>query len=196
MFAMGRSMTNSALNSRLGCPLRVLLLGALITLLPTLALAQPRTGQVAAGADIGMFFPSDDRLQAGLMADGFIEFYPAPRLGIRPIITAIRSGYDRFDDDDERQLRLGVDVIYNWEGGRIHPFFGGGFGVHFLRFYRGGNNEGPNDTNFGTNLLGGLEIFMNREWTVKLEGRYQWVQDRPNLDPDGFGALIGFKRYF
>lgn len=176
--------------------LRVIVFWMMLNLLPTIAGAQPRTGQVAAGADIGMFVPSDEQLQSGLMADGFVEFYATPRLGIRPIVTAIRSGYDRFDDDDERQLRVGVDVIYNWEGGRVHPFVGGGFGMHFLRFYRDGNNEGPNDTNFGTNVLGGLEFFMNRAWVVKLEGRYQWVQDRPNLDPDGFAALIGLKRYF
>jgi hypothetical protein len=143
-----------------------------------------------------LFVPTDERLSSGLMADGFVDFYATPRLGIRPIVTAIRNGYDRFDDDDERQLRIGVDVIYNWEGGAIHPFVGGGFGVHFLRFYRDGDNQGPNDTNVGTNVLGGFEFFFNRASTLKIEGRYQWVQDRPNLDPDGFGVLVGFKRYF
>src|ERR671913_233268 len=85
---------------------------ALLNLVPTSAAAQPRTGQVAVGADIGLFVPTDERLSSGLMADGFVDFYATPRLGIRPIVTAIRNGYDRFDDDDERQLRIGVDVIY------------------------------------------------------------------------------------
>ena len=26
--------------------------------------------------------------------------------------------------------------------------------------------------------------------------RYQWVQDRAHVDPDGFGLLVGLKRYF
>jgi hypothetical protein len=184
-------MTNSAFSVR-----TIVGVGLLSLVAVAVASAQPRTGQVAAGADIGLFVPADEQLQSGLMADGFVEFYATPRLGIRPIITAIRSGYDRFDDDTERQLRIGVDVIYNWEGGAIHPFVGAGFGVHFLKFYRNGNNEGPDDTNIGTNVLGGLEFFMSREWVVKLEGRYQWVQDRPSIDPDGLGVLVGLKRYF
>jgi hypothetical protein len=175
--------------------LRVFVL-ALVCLVPTLAAAQPRTGQTAIGADVGIYFPADDQLSNGLMADGFVEFYATPRVGVRGILTAIRNGYDREDDDDERQIRIGADVIYNWEGGAIHPFVGAGFGVHFLRFYRDGDNEGDNDTEVGTNLLGGLELFFSPSATVKIEGRYQWVPDRPSLDPDGFGVLIGFKKYF
>ena len=37
---------------------------------------------------------------------------------------------------------------------------------------------------------------MNRAWTTKFEARYQFVKDRPNLDPDGLGLLVGLKRYF
>ncbi len=184
------SMTNSAV------PVRLFGAVALLSLFPTWALAQPHTGQVAAGGDIGVYIPTDEQLSTGWIGDGFLEFYATPRLGFRPIVTAIRTGYDRFDDDDERQLRLGLDVIYNWEGGNIHPFAGVGAGVHFLRFYRNGNHEGPDDNNFGANVLGGVEIFFNPTWTVKLEGRYQWVQDRPAIDPDGLGLLVGLKKYF
>ena len=176
--------------------LRVALAIGLLSLVPVPLAAQPRAGQVALGADVGVFFPADDQLASGLMADGFVEFYATPRLGLRAIVTAIRNGYDREDDDDERQLRLGFDVIYNWEGGNIHPFVGAGIATHFLRFYRDGDNQGPNDTKFGGNILGGAEFFVNPEWTVKLEARYQWVQDRPNLDPDGLGLLVGVKKYF
>jgi opacity protein-like surface antigen len=167
----------------------------LLTAVP-LASAQPRGGQVAAGGDFGIFFPTDELIEPGWMADGFVEFYVTPRVGIRPIVTAIRNGYDGDNDDEERQLRLGVDIIYNWEGGNLHPFAGGGVGVHVLKFYRDGDNLGDDDTNFGANVLGGLEIFLNRAWTLKLEGRYQWVGDRPFIDPDGLGALVGLKRYF
>ena len=171
---------------------------ALALACPLAAAAQPvpNTGQVAAGAEVGLFFPADEQLDGGIVAGGLIEFYVSPRLGIRGTVTAIRNGYDRNDDDDERQLRFGGDVIYNWEFGKVHPFAGGGIGIHLLRFYRDGDNEEPNDTNFGGQALGGAEIFLNRAWTVKLEGRYQWVEDRPNLNPDGFSATVGVKRYF
>ena len=171
---------------------------ACFALFPVTANGQPVPdgGQVAAGAEIGMFIPTDEQLEPGITGGGLIEFYASPRVGIRGTVTAIRNGYDREDDDSERQLRFGADVIYNWEYGAVHPFLGAGLGVHLLRFYRDGDNEGPNDTEFGGNVLGGLEFFLNRAWTVKGEARYQWVADRPNLDPDGLGLTIGLKRYF
>ena len=169
-----------------------------LALFPAITAAQPvpDAGQVAAGAEIGMFIPADEQLDLGIIGGGLIEFYVSPRVGIRGTVTAIRNGYDREDDDSERQLRFGADVVYNWEYGAVHPFVGAGAGVHLLRFYRDGDNEGPNDNEFGAQVLGGLEFFLNRAWTVKGEGRYQWVADRPNLDPDGLGLTIGIKRYF
>ena len=130
---------------------------ALVLACPLLAAAQPvpNTGQIAVAGEVGLFFPADEQLDAGIVGGGLIEFYVSPRLGIRGTVTAIRSCYDR-----------------------------------------DGDNEEPNDTNFGGQALGGAEIFLNRAWTVKLEGRYQWVEDRPNLDPDGFSTTIGIKRYF
>lgn len=177
----------------------VVLGGALAyVLLPTAAAAQPvpDAGQVAAGGEIGVFIPTDEQLEPGIVGGGLIEFYITPRLGIRGSVTAIRTSYDRVDDDDERQLRFGADLIYNWEFGKVHPFAGGGVGIHLLRFYRNGDNEGPNDSNFGAQAIGGAEFFLNRAWTVKAEGRYQWVADRPSLDPDGLALTVGLKRYF
>lgn len=169
-----------------------------LCLLPAATAAQPvpDAGQVAAGAELGVFPPADARLSTGIVGGGLLEVYATPRLSVRGSVMATRSGYDRVDDDSERQLRLGVDVIYNWELGSVHPFVGGGVGTHFLRFHRAGRNEGPNDTEFGTQALGGVEFFMNRAWTLKAEGRFQWVGDRPNLNPDGLALTIGVKRYF
>lgn len=171
---------------------------AALLLVPVAASAQPvpTAGQVAAGAELGVFPHADPRLSPGIVGGGLLEVYATPRIGVRGTVTAIRNGYDRLDGDDERQLRLGLDVIYNWERGAIHPFVGGGVGMHFLRFHRDGRNEGPNDTAFGTQVLGGLEFFLNRAWTLKGEGRYQWVGDRPNLNPDGLALTVGVKRYF
>ena len=41
-----------------------------------------------------------------------------------------------------------------------------------------------------------VEYFLNRAWTVKGEGRYQWVDDRRGVNPDGLALTIGLKRYF
>ena len=156
----------------------------------------PSAGQVAAGAEVGVFLPTDSQLSSGIVGGGLFEFYATPRVGIRGSVMAIRNGYDRVDDDDERQMRLGLDVIYNWEYGGVHPFAGAGIAMHFLRFYRDGDNEGPNDTEFGAQLLGGAEFFLDTAWTLKAEARYQWVGDRPNLNPDGLALTVGVKRYF
>ena len=156
----------------------------------------PDAGQVALGGEIGWFIPADDQLDPGIVGGGVLEFYLTPRGSLRGSVMAIRNGYDRADDDDERQIRLGLDAIYNWEGGVVHPFVGVGVGLHLLRFYRDDDNEGPNDTEFGMQVLGGLEFFLNRAWSLKGEGRYQWVADRPNLDPDGLSLTVGLKRYF
>ena len=175
-----------------------LLLGVMALALPDPSLAQrvPDEGQIAAGVDIGAFLPSDEQVDASLTAAGLVEFYFTPRLSLRGSAAAMRANYERDSDLQERQLRLGADVIYNWEFGKVHPFAGGGLGIHFLRYYDEGDNVGPNDTSVGVSGLGGLEVFLNRVWTFKTEGRYQWVDDRPLYNPDGFALTFGVKRYF
>ena len=167
-----------------------------LLLLPLTASAQPTEGQVAAGGDIGLFFPSDDQFDGALLLGGFLELYPSARLGIRPSLFVTSPEFERGTDDHERQMRLGVDVIYNWEGGVVHPFVGAGIAAHFLQLTNEGEDVDDSDTNLGFALLGGVEYFLNRAWTVKGEGRYQWVDDRPSVNPDGFVLTIGLKRYF
>lgn len=177
---------------------RLALAASCAAFVPAAAAAQPvpDEGQLAVGAEFGVFLPADEVLDPGLVGGGLIEFYATPRVGIRGTVTAIRNGYDRSGDEDERQIRFGADVIYNWEYGAVHPFAGGGIGMHLLRYYNEGENLGDNDTEFGAQVLGGAEFFLNREWTVKAEARYQWVGDRPLLNPDGLALTVGVKRYF
>jgi hypothetical protein len=167
-----------------------------LLLLPLTASAQPREGQVAAGGDIGLFFPSDDQFDGALLLGGFVELYPSARVGIRPSLFVTSPEFERGTDDHERQMRLGVDVIYNWERGAFHPFAGAGLGAHFLQSTSNGEDIGDSDTKLGFALLGGVEYFLNRAWAVKGEGRYQWVDDRPGVNPDGLALTVGLKRYF
>lgn len=165
-------------------------------LLPLTAAAQPREGQFAVGADLGLFFPTDEQFDGAATFGGFVEIYPGARLGVRPSLFVTSPEYERGTDEHERQTRLGVDVIYNWEGGRVHPFAGAGLGAHFLQFEDDGNEIGDSDTELGFALLGGLEYFLNRAWTLKGEGRYHWVDNARGINPDGFVLSVGFKRYF
>jgi opacity protein-like surface antigen len=174
------------------------LLASAILAAPEPATAQPvpNTGQVAAGVDVGLFLPTDSQLDSSFTGGGFFEFYLTPRLGLRTGVMSMRPGYQGRNDEQERQIRLGADLIYNWEYGQLHPFLGGGTGVHMLRTHAGGQNVGTNHNKLGFSALGGFEYFLSRDWTVKTEGRYHWVSDIPFVDPSGFALTVGLKRYF
>jgi opacity protein-like surface antigen len=176
--------------------LRVSVLWMMLNLLPTIAAAQPLAGQFAAGGDVGLFFPADDQFDSAAIWGGFLEGYATRRVGIRGSVFVTSPEYERGTDEHERQIRLGADVIYNWEGGRVHPFVGAGLGAHLMQFTDNGEEIGDSDTRLGFGALGGLEYFVNRAWTVKGEVRYQWVDDQRGVDPDGVALTIGLKRYF
>jgi opacity protein-like surface antigen len=174
----------------------IVLTAALMLFLPQTAAAQPREGQVALGGDIGLFFPTDEQFDGALIGGGFVEIYPSARIGVRPSLFVTSPEYERGTDEHERQMRLGVDVIYNWERGRFHPFAGGGLGAHFLQFTHNDEEIGDSDTKLGVAALGGVEVFLNRAWTFKGEGRYHWVDDERGFNPDGLALTVGLKRYF
>lgn len=171
-------------------------MAALMLFLPLTAAAQPSEGQVALGGDIGLFFPTDEQFDGALIGGGFVEIYPSARIGVRPSLFLTSPEYERGTDENERQMRLGVDVIYNWEGGQVHPFVGAGLGAHFLQYTHDGEEVGDSDTELGFALLGGIEWFLNPVWTVKGEGRYHWVDNERGYNPDGLALTVGLKRYF
>ena len=183
-------MNTSALLSR------ITVVAALMLFDPLTAAAQPREGQVALGADVGLFLPADEQFDGGLFGGAYVELYPAARVGIRPSIFVTNPEFERGTDEHARQMRLGVDVIYNWEGGVVHPFVGAGTAAHILQFTNNGEEVGDSNTELGLALLSGLEVFLNRAWTFKGEARYQWVDDRPGVNPDGLALTFGLKRYF
>jgi hypothetical protein len=173
----------------------------LLFLLPGLALAQrrgrvPDTNMIAIGGDAGVFVPSDDGLDRAPIFEGTADFYVTPRLSLRPGISFTDPALVREDTDSLRQIRLGFDVIYNWEGGRWHPFVGGGLGAHFIQAKDNGNNFGDQQTKAGVSVLGGVEYFLNRRVSLKGEGRYQHVEDTVGFDPSGVAFTFGVKRYF
>jgi hypothetical protein len=175
---------------------------ALLLAFPTSSLAQrasarvPAEGSMAAGGEVGFLASGDDDLTPSPVVAGFFEYYFTPRLSIRPGLTFLDAGFDREDDDSLRQARLGVDVIYNWERGKWHPFAGGGVGVHMLRLKDNGVSFGDTANQFGLSVLGGAERFFNRRTSVKFEGRAQFVDDAFGFDPGGFSGTVGIKRYF
>jgi opacity protein-like surface antigen len=191
-------MTTSALNARANGRryIELVLFLATLTLFPIEVMAQPAEGQFTAGGDFGLFFPADDQFDSAAVWGAFVEGYATRRVGIRGSLFYTSPEFERGGDEHARQLRLGADLIYNWEGGRVHPFVGAGLGAHFMQFTDEGEDVGDSETQLGFDVLGGLEYFLNTDWTVKGELRYHWVDDFRRVDPDGLAMTIGLKRYF
>ncbi len=174
-----------------------ILIAALLAL-PATASAQrvPHTDSAAIGGDVGVFIPREEALKWGPNLEGFYEYYFEPRTSVRIGLGWLRPRFDREEDDGIRYIRVPVDVVYNWEGGAIHPFVGAGLGVYFLQLQDNGNNVGESQTKLGGTFFGGVELFTDDTVSFKLEARYHAVQRTFGLKPDGLALTVGLKKYF
>lgn len=165
--------------------------------LPATASAQrvPHADSAAVGGDVGVFIPREEALKWGPTLEGFYEYYFEPRTSLRIGLGWLRPRFDREEDDTVRYIRVPVDVVYNWEGGAVHPFVGAGLGIYFLQRQDNGNNIGESQTKLGGTLFGGVELFTDDTVSVKLEARYHAVQ-RTFIKPEGLSLTIGLKKYF
>jgi hypothetical protein len=177
------------------------LIAIAVLLIPENAQAQrrtPATDSAAIGGEVGLFFPRDHQFDSGIDLSGFYEYYMSPRTSLRLGLGWMNPQYDEDRDPDAsvRNLRIGGDVVHNWEGGAIHPFAGAGLSVYILQQRNNGGNDGDAETKFGGNLFGGVELFTNRTTSVKGEVRYHVITDSRGFDPDGLALTIGLKKYF
>jgi opacity protein-like surface antigen len=183
---------------------RFIAITVLLLTLPAVADAQgrrsrgrtPHEGSAAVGGDIGVFLPSEDVLDSGLALEGFYEYYLTPRTSIRIGLGWANPDFDGDSDAHLRYVRVPLDVVYNWEGGKVHPFVGAGLGIYFLQFRNNGHDVGDSETKLGATLLGGVELFTSRTVSVKGELRYHIVSDIDTFNPDGAAVSIGLKKYF
>ena len=125
---------------------RLPLIAILASLLPSVAAAQrtPTTDSAAIGGEIGVFRPDADALDPALTLDGFYEYYVSPRTSLRLGLGWTSPEYAFDPDESLRYVRFGGDIIYNWEGGTIHPFVGAGLGVYILQRREDGEVYGYN----------------------------------------------------
>src|SRR5262245_59750030 len=139
------------------------LLLALLLVLPGVASAQreqvPTAGTVAAGIDVGAFLPTNDALSNSALINVLYEYYMTPRVSFRTDFGWSNSAFSGGAVDSLRQMPLRLDVNYNWEGGRWHPFVGTGVGIYFLQFRTGDTSIGDTESRFGLNTGGGVEYF-------------------------------------
>ena len=178
------------------------IIAAVLSLAPVMAEAQgrtPRTDSAAVGGDIGWFFPAEDALNSSVSLDGFYEYYLAPRTSVRFGVGWTAPQYDFENDETLRYIRVGGDLIYNWERGAIHPFVGAGLGVYIMQPSEDGNDVAESESKLGGVLLGGLEYFTSNTVSVKGEASYHFIGDVEGFgprNPSGFKLSIGLKKYF
>jgi opacity protein-like surface antigen len=177
----------------------VLMLGSCIVW-PEMALAQeraPHTGSSAVGIDVGAFVPSEDQLDTAPIVNALLEYYLTPRVSLRTNFGLTDPGFARESSDSLRQIPLRLDVNYNWEGGKVHPFVGAGVGAYFLTTKDNGRTLGDTETKPGFNLGGGVEYFTGRTVSIKGEARYHMIGNtRSGKDPSGLVLTGGLKKYW
>jgi outer membrane protein with beta-barrel domain len=189
--------------------MRNVLIGSLVLAACVLCAASPATAQfrqrvphaqsMAAGLDGAAFVPSStegDRLDSAPMISGFVEYYPTARLSLRGSAGFTQPTVTGSPIDEVRIVPLRFDVIYNWEGGKWHPFVEGGGGAYVMQYRRRGGPIADWDTQPGFGAGGGVEYFFTRTTSFKGEGRYQAVRNTGRVDPSGMVFTAGVKTYF
>ena len=157
---------------------------------------QPAEGAIAVGGAIGAFLPAEDALGNSLYLEGQFQFQFSPRIGVRFGVGWTDSDFDREDEDSLEQIRIGADLLYNWEHGAWHPYVGAGLGAHLVQEKDNGRELGDGESELGGSLLGGVEYFLNRDTVISGEVRYQVVQEVRGLSPSGVLLAAGLKKYF
>jgi len=176
---------------------RISIFALALSCAPAIGYAQtPRTDSAAVGADVGVFLPKADGLKSGLVLDAFYEYYLSPRTSLRLGGDWMNPKFDNGEDDSIRYFRVGGDLVYNWEGGSIHPFAGAGLGVYFLQTRDNGENLGDQRTKLGGTLFGGAEFFTSNTVSVKAEAKYHVISNTDGFNPDGLSLTVGLKKYF
>ena len=160
----------------------------------------PDEGMWAVGGSLGVALPNDASLSNGFDLAGNLEGYLTPRVSVRGQVSG--AWWDivgRGFSGTISPVVFDGNLVYNWEGGKWHPFVTGGAGVYH---YRADINNGidGSDTKFGGDFGGGVEYFFTRRSTITGEGLYHAVSTfaSPAATFDGsfWTFRAGLKHYF
>lgn len=163
--------------------------------------AVPAPGMLGIGGSIGAAPPSEPSFTNGLALTGNVEGYLTRRVSIRGQVDgAFWDITGRGFTGNVRPMAFDGNVVYNFEGGRIHPFVTGGVGLYHYHF-----NENPiegSSDKFGVDFGGGLEYFVHRHTTATAEFLYHDVNSPVHSPATNFNnsnywtVTFGLKQYF
>lgn len=131
----------------------------------------PPPGTWAAGFDLGFANPiGDEDFDLEPFGDGYIEHFFTSNVSLRGMLALY--SFDGADvpppsSGDVDILAGTANVIYQWEGGSVHPFLTGGLG-----FYSYEPDFGDEDLELGVNAGGGANFYLTNGFAIKLEGDF------------------------
>ena len=171
----------------------------LVLLVPIVSLAAtpstaPKTGDMAAGGNLGFAAPLDGPFESVEPAiTGTFEYYTTPRISWRGLLGFTSFTADLPGDPSVDSMFLTANFVYNWEHGKIHPFATAGLGAYF----KNGSASLPpefDETVLGANAGGGIDWFLGPRWGLRFEGS---IHGLAGEDPNTFflstaGAVFWF----
>jgi opacity protein-like surface antigen len=172
----------------------VLLSGFLAT--STAAQTSVQTGAIAAGGNLGVFFP-DEAFEKTLAIEGYGEYYATPNLSVRGLFGWARPGFENVTEDHFRQVKLLFNGIYYFRRQNWLPYVTAGAGAYFVRELFEDAPDPDSETRGGINFGVGTEYSLGDGASVRGELRWEFVSE-PNESPDASGVslMFGYKRYF
>ena len=168
---------------------------------PAFALAQgsapptPKSGDMAVTGNLG-FATAIDNDYEGVdpILTGSFEYYTSSRISWRGML-----GFSSFDHEAGNGNEVDIsfvdaNIVFNWLQQGLRPFVTGGVGLY------NEDASGPlgrvvdDGIEIGVNGGGGLDIFFQDQWAIKVEGLLHVVSGD---GPDGFfSGTVGVKFHF
>jgi hypothetical protein len=155
----------------------------------------------AIGGSVGAGVPSDPSLGNGFDLAGNLEGYVTPRVSIRAQLGGTwLDVVGRHFTGTINPVFLDGNLVYNWEGGAVHPFVTGGVGMYRYRSLIDGA-AAMTDTRPGVDVGGGVELFYHRRTAMTAEALYHAVSQVNSpvttFNQGQFWTFgVGVKQYF
>ena len=160
----------------------------------------PAPGMVGLGVSLSAALPSDDFLTNGPQLAVSAERYVTRRIAVRGLFAG--SWLDvtgHAFTGTVRPVTVTGNAVYNWEGGKLHPYVTGGVGFYRYRFNENALEASANKA--GANFGGGLEWFLTRGDTITGEVLFHAVpgpvrSSLTDYDTSFWTLAAGYKKYF
>jgi len=127
----------------------------------------PAPGMIAVGISTGFALPTEPALDNGMGLAVNVERYMTSRLSARGQLSGAWTNVFGPVNSTVSPMVVSGNLVYNWEGGKVHPFVSGGLGFYHYRFNEASIFSTSNK--LGLQIGGGTEFFLTRQDAVSGE---------------------------